>query len=213
MPPGSDEPRTPNEMTRKRGRVMGAVRLRHVVEADIDVFFAHQRDPEAVRMAVFTGREQDAFREHWRKIVADRDVVARTILTGDAVVGHVVVWEEEESGRLLVGYWIGRDFWGKGIATSRCRRCSNRSRGDRCTRRSHAAMPARSGCWRSAALRRSARKCLRTTRMASSSKCCSRWSSAPARAAIRRSLGQAAPRASDELNGRARSGSHASCVM
>ena len=95
---------------------MGAVRLRHVVEADIDVFFAHQRDPESVRMAVFSGREEDAFREHWRKLIADRDVVARTILTGDAVVGHVVVWEEE-SGRLLVGYWIGRDFWGKGIAT------------------------------------------------------------------------------------------------
>ena len=95
---------------------MGAVRLRHVVEADIDVFLAHQRDPEAIRMAVFTGREGDAFREHWRKIIADRDVVARTILIGDVVVGHVVVWEEE-SGRLLVGYWIGRDFWGRGIAT------------------------------------------------------------------------------------------------
>ena len=97
--------------------MIGAVRLRHVVEADIDVFLAHQRDPEAVRMAVFTGREGDAFREHWRKIIADRDVVARTILTADAVVGHVVVWEEE-SGRRLVGYWIGRDFWGEGVATA-----------------------------------------------------------------------------------------------
>jgi RimJ/RimL family protein N-acetyltransferase len=96
---------------------MGAVRLRHVVETDIDVFFVHQRDPEAARMAVFTGRERHAFREHWRKIVADGNVVARTILDGDAVVGHVVAWEEE-SGRLLVGYWIGRDHWGRGIGTA-----------------------------------------------------------------------------------------------
>jgi RimJ/RimL family protein N-acetyltransferase len=36
-------------------------------------------------------------------------------LDGEAV-GNVVSWEGEE-GR-LVGYWIGREHWGKGIATA-----------------------------------------------------------------------------------------------
>jgi RimJ/RimL family protein N-acetyltransferase len=31
------------------------------------------------------------------------------------VAGNVGCWEQE--GRRLIGYWIGREFWGKGLAT------------------------------------------------------------------------------------------------
>ena len=40
---------------------------------------------------------------------------ARTITVDGEVVGNVLSWEHQ--GRRLVGYWISRDHWGKGIAT------------------------------------------------------------------------------------------------
>lgn len=89
--------------------------LRDVNEADLSAFFEHQRDPIANRLAAFTARDRSAFMTHWRKILDDETVAKRTILFGDQVAGYVVCFEQ--AGRRLVGYWLGRDFWGKGIAT------------------------------------------------------------------------------------------------
>lgn len=90
--------------------------LRDVIEADLPAFFEHQRDPIAVRMAAFRSRELDAFMTHWRErvlgIAANR---AQTIEVDGRAVGHVTSWEQD--GRRLVGYWIGREHWGRGIAT------------------------------------------------------------------------------------------------
>ncbi len=94
----------------------GEVFLRAVLEADLPVFYEHQRDPEANRQAAFPARGRAAFMEHWGKIVADEAVVTRTILRGEKVAGNVVCFEQ--SGRRLVGYWLGREFWGRGIATA-----------------------------------------------------------------------------------------------
>jgi hypothetical protein len=38
----------------------GEVRLRGVTEDDLPIFFEHQRDPVAKRMAAFPPRERDA---------------------------------------------------------------------------------------------------------------------------------------------------------
>ena len=67
-------------------------------------------------MALFPAREREAFDAHWRRILADPSVTVRTIDYDGAVAGNVGSWEQE--GRQLVGYWIGREFWGRGIATS-----------------------------------------------------------------------------------------------
>ena len=40
--------------------------LRDLVEADIAVFFEHQRDPEANRMAAFPARDEETFVAHWQ---------------------------------------------------------------------------------------------------------------------------------------------------
>jgi RimJ/RimL family protein N-acetyltransferase len=89
--------------------------LRAVEEADLPVLFEHQRDPDANRMAAFPARERDAFVAHWRGILADDGVIARTILADGQVVGDILSWEDD--GRMLLGYWIGREHWGRGIAT------------------------------------------------------------------------------------------------
>jgi len=89
--------------------------LRDVTEDDIEVFFEHQNDPEAIRMAVWAPRERDAFFEHWRGILRGEDLVAKTIVSGDEVAGNITSWPRD--GKRYVGYWVGREFWGQGLAT------------------------------------------------------------------------------------------------
>jgi RimJ/RimL family protein N-acetyltransferase len=91
------------------------VLVREVREEDLPVFFGHQRDPEATRMALFAPRGSDAFHEHWARILRDETVTIRTITSHGRVAGHVMAFEQ--SGRTLVGFWIGRDHWGQGVAT------------------------------------------------------------------------------------------------
>lgn len=94
---------------------MGDVVLREVVASDLPVLFEQQRDPASHRMAAVAPREREAFMERWAKILADPTVFVRTIVFEGQVAGHVVSWESD--GRHLVGYWVGRDLWGKGIAS------------------------------------------------------------------------------------------------
>lgn len=89
--------------------------LRVVVESDVDAFYEHQLDPEATRMAMFPAREREDFDAHWQRLLADEAVTKKTIVHEGEVAGNVLCWEMD--GRRLVGYWLGREFWGKGLAT------------------------------------------------------------------------------------------------
>jgi RimJ/RimL family protein N-acetyltransferase len=95
------------------------IRLRPVEDADLPILLAHQDDPIAAAMAAFPTRAPDAFYEHWAKIRADPTNVTRAIVANDEVVGDIVSWLDD--GRREVGYWIGRDHWGKGFATAALR--------------------------------------------------------------------------------------------
>jgi RimJ/RimL family protein N-acetyltransferase len=90
--------------------------LRDVRQDDLPIFFEHQMDPEANQMAAFTPRNEKEFLAHWTKILADQTVVKKTILFDGQVAGSVVSFERD--GDREVGYWIGREHWGKGIATT-----------------------------------------------------------------------------------------------
>jgi RimJ/RimL family protein N-acetyltransferase len=100
---------------RTPSRSLSGVRLRDVEEADFEFFFEHQMDPVANEMADFPARERDPFMARWAEIVRDETVIAKTVLFHDLVAGHVVSFDR--SGLREVGYWIGREYWGKGIAT------------------------------------------------------------------------------------------------
>jgi RimJ/RimL family protein N-acetyltransferase len=93
---------------------MAAV-LRDVIDDDIEIFFEQQNDPEAIQMAVWPARERDAFFEHWRNVRQTEGNVARTILAGDEVAGNIGSFELD--GKRYVGYWLGREYWGRGLAT------------------------------------------------------------------------------------------------
>jgi RimJ/RimL family protein N-acetyltransferase len=89
--------------------------LRDVVEGDLDAFYEQQLDPEATRMALFPARDRGAFYTHWQRILGDETVTKKTIVHEAEVAGNVICWPQD--GRRLVGYWLGREFWGKGLAT------------------------------------------------------------------------------------------------
>jgi RimJ/RimL family protein N-acetyltransferase len=86
-----------------------------VTEADLPIFFEQQLDPDATQMAAFPSRGRDAFMAHWAKILADPTLGKQTILVDERVAGNIVSFEQ--SGEREVGYWLGRDYWGRGVAT------------------------------------------------------------------------------------------------
>jgi RimJ/RimL family protein N-acetyltransferase len=96
--------------------VAAEVSLRAVEGDDLPIFFEDQADPEASRMANFVPRDREAFMAHWEKVLRDETVVVRTIEFQGRVAGNVVSWEHD--GERDIGYWVGREHWGKGVATS-----------------------------------------------------------------------------------------------
>jgi RimJ/RimL family protein N-acetyltransferase len=93
----------------------GNIQLRNVQESDLSIFFEQQRDPLANQMAAFPARDKEAFMAHWEKIMKDETIILKTILFEGQVAGNLVSFEL--SGQREVGYWLRREFWGKGIAT------------------------------------------------------------------------------------------------
>ena len=89
--------------------------LRDVTKSDLHILFEQQLDPDATAIAAFPSRDRDAFMAHWAKIMADESNILKTILFDGRVAGNIVGWES--SGEWEVGYWIGKEYWGKGIAT------------------------------------------------------------------------------------------------
>jgi len=95
------------------------VSLRPVETDDLPIFFVHQLDPEATRLAAFPSRERDAFFAHWTtNILGNRAAVNRTILAGDQVAGYLGSWTDAASNDRLICYWLGREFWGRGVASA-----------------------------------------------------------------------------------------------
>lgn len=92
-----------------------SVRLRDVAEGDLPTFFRDQLDPDANRMCVSNPRDEAAFAAHWAKILADPTCINKAILLGEELVGRVTCFRAD--GQSAVGYWIGKEYWGRGIAT------------------------------------------------------------------------------------------------
>lgn len=92
--------------------------LRNVVNDDLPIFFEHQLDPEANWMAAFTAKDptnHEAFMAHWHGILADETKIVQTVLCNGRVAGSVSSYEEE--GKPEITYWLGKEYWGQGIAT------------------------------------------------------------------------------------------------
>lgn len=94
------------------------MRLRDVVEEDLEIFFEQHRDAAAVAMAQFPSRPRDAFLLRWWDTLGDDAIGKKTIEDEDEnVAGYVASWSDDQDRR-LVAYWLGSTFWGRGLATA-----------------------------------------------------------------------------------------------
>jgi RimJ/RimL family protein N-acetyltransferase len=93
----------------------GLVRLRNLEGDDLPRMFQMQLDPESNRMAATIPRSAEAFHATWANSLGDPSVTAKAILLGEAMVGFVSCFGRDDQAN--VGYWISREYWGKGIAS------------------------------------------------------------------------------------------------
>lgn len=96
------------------------VTLRDVADDDLPILFEQQLDPEATEMAAFPARDRDAFMAHWEgKVLGNPTGTVRTVVADERVAGYIGSYDQ--GGRRLIMYWIGKPFWGRGVATEALR--------------------------------------------------------------------------------------------
>jgi RimJ/RimL family protein N-acetyltransferase len=99
------------------------ISLRDVVPNDFATFFEQEQDPKARAVVAYSNKrptDRKTSDARWAKLVADPTVIVKTVMVDDEVAGYVSVFEQLVDER-RVAYWIGREFWGRNIATKALR--------------------------------------------------------------------------------------------
>jgi RimJ/RimL family protein N-acetyltransferase len=91
------------------------VTLRNVEDGDLEILYQQQLDPDAVKMRAFPSSEREPYMAHWAKVLTNDSNVLRIIVANDKVVGSMMSWAQD--GKRQVGFGLGKDYWGRGIAT------------------------------------------------------------------------------------------------
>ena len=106
-------------MTKIKSKVNHKVKLRKTEKSDLELLFQFQLDKEANYLAAFTSKDptdKKAYFEKFTKILNDPTINNQTILVDETIVGSIAKFEMK--GDTEITYWIDRNFWGKGIATT-----------------------------------------------------------------------------------------------
>lgn len=96
---------------------MAKIILRQIVNTDLPILFQQQLEPEAVEMSAYPSKDRGEFMRHWEGILKNKNVTARAILYKEKVAGHIICWKEGKYEQ-RVGYWVGKEFWRRGIASA-----------------------------------------------------------------------------------------------
>lgn len=83
---------------------------------DLGWLYKFQCDPQSNRLAAVYPRREPDFYSHWHHSLNDAEIVAKAIAVDDEPVGCISCFRC--NGRDSIGYWIGRLFWGRGIASA-----------------------------------------------------------------------------------------------
>lgn len=95
------------------------LKLRPTTVKDLDTLFTFQLDKEAGYLAAFMPQDptdKTAYIEKYTKLLNDPTVNHQTIILDDRIVGSIskfVMFGDNE-----LTYWIDKQYWGKGIATT-----------------------------------------------------------------------------------------------
>ena len=91
--------------------------LRPVREQDLEALFLQQADPLANDLAHFPARNHADFMRHWHdNILGNDSVYAQVIEWHGQIAGSMQSWHQD--GMQMLGYWLGYEFWGQGIASA-----------------------------------------------------------------------------------------------
>lgn len=97
---------------------MTVTQLRPIQSTDLPILFEQQLSQTANHMAAFTAKDptdRPGFMAHWAKVLADPTITIRVIEEEGVVAGSILchAWFGEPE----LSYWLGEEFWGRGIAT------------------------------------------------------------------------------------------------
>jgi RimJ/RimL family protein N-acetyltransferase len=63
--------------------------------------------------------DRTAFDARWTRILGDPSIAVRAIETeAGELAGSILLWRDPDLPGPEVSYWLGRPFWGRGIATA-----------------------------------------------------------------------------------------------
>lgn len=94
------------------------IEFRQTHRNDLDTLFLFQLDKDANYLAAFTSKDpsdKDAYIEKWVRLLSDEKINMQTILLDKEIVGSITKFEM--NGNAEITYWIGKEFWGRGIAS------------------------------------------------------------------------------------------------
>jgi RimJ/RimL family protein N-acetyltransferase len=94
-----------------------AMQLRGVTSADFPGLVEMMRDPESRALAAFGSRDDDAkaMEARWAQ-AAGEGTCQKVILVAGGLAGFVATFRTREETH--VTYWVKRELWGRGIASS-----------------------------------------------------------------------------------------------
>ena len=93
--------------------------LRPTIISDLESLFTFQLDEEANYLAAFTSSDPTVKSDYiskYSKLINDPTVNNQTILVDKSIVGSIAKFIL--AGDAEITYWIDKNFWGKGIATT-----------------------------------------------------------------------------------------------
>ena len=61
--------------------------------------------------------DREAFDAHWRRVLGNQSGIVRAIESDGELAGSILLWRDPDLDAPEVSYWLGRAFWGRGIAT------------------------------------------------------------------------------------------------
>ena len=92
--------------------------LRKSTISDLEIFFLNQLDSEAGHMAAFTAKDptdKEAYMTKYTDIINSDTAIMDTIIANEQIAGSIGCYEM--GGETHITYWLGKEFWGQGIAT------------------------------------------------------------------------------------------------
>ncbi|UHO39646.1 GNAT family N-acetyltransferase [Chryseobacterium capnotolerans] len=95
------------------------IKLRPTIVDDLEILFQFQLDDEARHLAAFTSEDsknREAYLAKYAQLLDDPTINNQTIMVGSVIAGSIAKFVME--GDAEITYWLGKNFWGKGIATT-----------------------------------------------------------------------------------------------